>query len=223
MKNIVNKILSVATLVTISASLSACGREELVVSPEMMMAPEYSIAMIDQNAQKPEILVKFKKTMSKASVDEFSSKYGVRTLRVIPVVDVHVIQLDGLSVQAQQLVKYLNNDPAVKFAEINKTITYTPDQLSNPVYSIQTQKVNLEMTGEKVDVNGIYKTDRSGAYLETQFGRISIVDLDGTVLTKVAKVKAGSYVTVSGIVKEVKGFNLSKGVGIMPTDLKQTR
>ena len=72
------------------------------------------------------------------------------------------------------------------------------------------------MIGKQVDVSGIYKSSRSGAIITTSNGNLSIVDMDGTVVTKLPNMAEGKRVIFSGIIKEIKGFNVTKNVGIMP-------
>ncbi|MFN4150039.1 MAG: S8 family serine peptidase [Candidatus Sericytochromatia bacterium] len=223
--NILNKVLSVVTLFALSLSMTACGRTEIVtVAPEMVAPQQYAI---NQNVNvletEDQILVKFKNNTTKSSIKEFNSKYGMKIVKTIPVVNVHVMQQDGPGIKAEQLVKYLSKDPMVKYAEINNVVSYSPDQLSTPVYTIQSGMDFNKMTGEKVEIYGTYYSSRSGAYIETQYGKISVVDIDGTVLAKVGELKNGSSVSVSGIVKNVKGMNLTKGIGIMPITFENAR
>lgn len=223
--NILNKILSVVTLFALSLSMTACGKTEIVTVAPEMVAPQQIIANQNINTLETpdQILVKFKNNTTKSSIREFQSKYGMKVVKTIPTVNVHVMQQDGPGVKVEQLVKYLSKDPMVKYAEVNNALSYTPDQLSTPVYTIQSGMDFKNMTGEKVELYGTYYSTRSGAYIETQYGKVSVVDIDGTVLAKVGELRNGSSVSVSGIIKSAKGMNLTNGIGIMPIAFENAR
>lgn len=223
--NILNKILSVVTLFALSLSMTACGKTEIVTVAPEMVAPQQIIANQNINTLETpdQILVKFKNNTTKSSIREFQSKYGMKVVKTISTVNVHVMEQDGPGVKVEQLVKYLSKDPMVKYAEINNTLNYTPDQLSTPVYTIQSGMDLKNMKGEKVELYGTYYSTRSGAYIETQYGKVSVVDVDGTVLAKVGELKNGSSVSVSGIIKNTKGMNLTNGIGIMPITFENAR
>lgn len=220
MRNIVNKIFTTVCLVTIASALNACGTTETqIIQPEMI--PQYQSSMINEMPQSAkQILVKFKNTLTKSQVGDFHSKYGTKTVKVLPVINVHVIEMATMDLHAAQAVKFINNDPSVLYAETNNVIGLTPEEIG-PIYSIQNSSNLSEMVGKKMSFQGVYQSSRSGSVLQTTSGKVSIVDVDGTVVTKLPNTTNGTRISISGVVKKVKGFNQTEGIGIMPITMKK--
>ena len=158
--------------------------------------------------------------MTKNQVSSFHSKYGTKTVKVLPVINVHVIEMASVGLQANQAVKYINNDPSVLYAETNNVIGLSPEEIG-PIYTIQNTFDLNEMIGKKMDLQGVYQSSKSGAVIQTQSGKLSIVDVDGTVVVKLPNTSNGTRIAISGLVKQVKGFNQTEGIGIMPISMKK--
>lgn len=222
MKNIVKKVFTVISLVSIAAGVNACGNANLPAANQLVQAPQYTAFTREvENQQNSQLLVKFKKGTSKNGVNEFHAKYGTRTIKVLPAINVHVIETT-VGIKSSQLIRYFNNDPLVQYAEINTEISLDTDTIINPVYTIQS--VDYErMLNQQISVSGTYYSSRSGAIIETNKGRLSIVDIDGTVLTELPNLSNGSRLALSGIVKRTKGFNSTNDLGIMPVSIKIAR
>ncbi len=221
MKNIINKIFTGICLVSIATSINACGRTEMVnMQAPVEIAPQYA-ALHEQAPTENQLLVKFKSGITKSAIEEFNSKYGTKTLKVIPGINVYLIEIT-LGIRASQLVKYLENDKNVKYAEVNTVVNYNPDSEVNPVYTIMNSNIGT-MIGKKVDIKGVYHTTRSGAVIQTENEKLSVVDLDGTVLAKLPKINEGTQLIVSGVVKQVNGFNVTNNIGVMPVEVKKIK
>lgn len=194
MKNIVNRVFTAVCLFTIASGLSACGNTD---APMMMeIAPQYQASMVDYQAPQQiakQILVKFRTNMTKNQVSDFHSKYGTKTIKVLPVINVHVVEMASIGLQATQAVKYINNDPSVLYAETNNVIGLTPDEIG-PIYTIQNTFDLTEMLGKKMDLQGVYQSSKSGSVITTQLGKLSIIDVDGTVVTKLPNTNNGTRI-----------------------------
>ncbi len=219
MKNVINKIFTGICLVSLATSINACGRTQMIDMPVPAdNAPQY-VAFHEQSPIESQLLIKFKSGITKSAIEEFNSKYGTRTVKVIPGINVYLVEI-VLGIQASKLVKYLENEPLVKYAEVNHSINLNPDQLTEPVYTIMNSDYS-SMIGKKINIEGVYHSSRSGAVLQTGNSKLSVVDLDGTVLTKLAKINEGTKVMVSGVIKQVNGFNVTNNLGVMPVDIKK--
>jgi len=215
MKNIIKIALGLSFLV----SLNACN----TVSPNTvdLHYPSLYTSNIEQtmivNDNSKEILVKFKKGLMKQGINEFEAKYGLKTVKVLPATNIHVMK-NKTGIKNNQLLSYIQNDPSVLYAEINQEIAFGPDYNIVPVFNILSNYEN--MIGKTVSIRGTYFSSRSGAIIETNKGKLSIVDLDGSVLTRIFNLKDGSKILLSGVIKEVKGFNLTNNLGILPISIK---
>jgi hypothetical protein len=222
MKRLFNNIVTAICLVSITANLNACGRSNFQAMPEMTADTQYTALTLDEAPIHNQLLIKFNSGLSKNSIDTFHAKYGIRTLRIIPVINVYVVETP-IDIKANQLVEFLGNDPLVKYAEVNTSIELNPDSATNPVYTISTDKDYSQMIGKQTDIKGIYKSSRSGAVVTIGDTTLSIVDLDGTVVTKFPGMTEGTRVVISGVIKEVKGFNVTKNLGIMPVSFNKAK
>jgi len=219
---LIKKIISAGFFVVLAGSLNACGRAELPVYNYSMPQPTYTAFNNTAPEQKEQILVKFKKRISSVTSNEFNAKYGVKTAKVIPGIDVHVVEsTEGSFVPAEQLVRHISADPLVKYAEVNGKVIVDPVMIKvNPIFSTLKVENYQKMIGKKIAVNGTYRSSRSGAVVQINDEvRLSIVDLDGTVVNSMPKLTEGAKITVYGLIKEVKGFNLTNNIGIMPVTL----
>lgn len=216
MKNLINNIFTAICLVSLTANLNACGKVEMPVMPDT----QFTATNLDQAPVSNQVLIKFKSGLTKNNIESFHSKYGTKILRIIPGINVYVVETP-VDIRAEQLVRFLENDPMVKYAEVNTAIQLNPDAEVNPVYTIN-PVINYEkMIGKQLDINGVYKSSRSGAIISTKDGNLSIVDLDGTVVINLPGMAESSKVIITGIIKKVKGFNLTNNVGIMPVSFNK--
>jgi hypothetical protein len=222
MKNLYKNIATAFCLVSLAASLNACGRAELTAMPQIEAGPVYSANTLDAAPISNQLLIKFKTGITKNAMDTFHSKYGVRTIKILPLINVHLVETP-VDIRATQLVKYLENDPMVEYAEVNTSINLNPDVETEPVYSISGNVNYSQMIGKQTDVIGSYNSSRSGAVITVNNTTLSVVDLDGKVITKLPGTAEGSRVSITGIIREVKGFNITRNLGIMPVAFNKVK
>ncbi|GIW21312.1 MAG: hypothetical protein KatS3mg068_0319 [Candidatus Sericytochromatia bacterium] len=220
MKKLINNIVKFSLSLSLLAGLNACNN----VAPNTidLQYPTYA-SNIEQTMvgnENKEILVKFKKGLTKANINEFQAKYGLRTVKVLPASNIHVMK-NEIGMKNEQILGYIQNDPMVLYAEINREISFGPDYNIVPVFNILSNYQN--MIGKTISVKGIYFSSRSGAIIETSNGKLSIVDLDSSVLPRITNLKDGSKISITGVVKEVKGFNLTNNIGILPVSIKVSK
>lgn len=218
MKSIINNIVKASLGLSLLAGLNACNN----VSPNTidLQYPATYTSNVEQTMvvnENKEILVKFKKGLTRAGINEFQAKYGLKTLKVLPATNIHVMK-NEIGMRNNQMLNYIQNDPSVLYAEINQEISFGPDYNIVPVFSILNNYEN--MVGKNVSIKGTYFSSRSGAIIETSKGKLSIVDLDGSVLPRISNMKDGSQISLSGVVKEVRGFNVTNNLGILPVSIK---
>jgi len=217
MRKLINNIVKISLGLSLLAGLNACNN----VTPNTidLQYPTYT-SNIQQTMignQNKEILVKFKKGFTKASISEFQAKYGLKTVKVLPASNVHVMK-NEVGMRNEQILNYIQNDPSVLYAEINQEISFGPDYNIVPVFNILNNYEN--MIGKTISVKGVYFSSRSGAIIETNNGKLSVIDIDGTVLPRITNMKDNTKVSLSGVVKEVRGFNMTNNLGIFPVSIK---
>lgn len=102
-------------------SLTACGQNAL---PTQMSRTPIQIQSSQTNRT---LIVKFKTSMNTAAIREFNAKYGFHTLRVIPEINAQVVEVDAtVGLKLSQIIKYLQADPSVEYAEINGRLSAAP-------------------------------------------------------------------------------------------------
>jgi len=110
------------TVATLALSLTGCGKTALP------MQSQASALVQAYQAQAPrQLVVKFKLSMSTAAVHEFNAKYGFRTVKVLPEINAHVVEVDStVGLKLAQIINYLKADPTVAYAEVNGTMQVAP-------------------------------------------------------------------------------------------------
>ena len=207
----------ISTLALISAAmlLTACGRNALPTTAYMAPAP----IQIQQQAVPQELVVKFKPNVTRAAIDAFHSTYGTRTVKVLPGINVHVVALHPGVSQNNQLIQRVQRDQLVEFVEVNGRIELNPVITAKPIFSVATAVGYRDMLGQQMELKGLYLTSRSGAMIEVNGVRLSIVDTHGRVVHELPFIAPNSRIAVSGVIAPVQGFNLTENLGVRPLNV----
>ena len=65
--------------------------------------------------------------MSTAALSEFNARYGFHTLRTLPEVNAQIVEVDPtVGLKLNQIIRYLQADPNVVYAEANGRISTAP-------------------------------------------------------------------------------------------------
>ena len=123
-----SKFLIAALVAVLTYSLTGCGQmmpSATKTSSNSLSARNVVRAGGAQASQ--ELLVKFKSQINPSSIQTFHAQYGLRTLRVIPGLNVHVMTVTNGRSMAQVLAQVSKN-PMVEYAEPNHGISLNDDQ-----------------------------------------------------------------------------------------------
>lgn len=116
-----SKMILAALVAVLTYSLTGCG--QALPSATSTGAKSFSA----RNTAQQELLVKFKSQIAPSSISTFHAQYGLRTLRVIPGLNVHVMAVTG-SRSFSQVLAQVSKSPLVEYAEANHGINLNDDQ-----------------------------------------------------------------------------------------------
>jgi hypothetical protein len=214
------KLLSVICLLSLSTGIYGCGKVNLPVNAGLNLnntSYNYTTSSLNNVAQgQKQLLIKFKEGVSDGYIQSFHSKYGTKTIKVISQLGVHVVSIPN-GTDSNKMIDIIKKDPLISYVEINNSVSIDPIV---PKYTILSSDNYTQSIGKQVEISGVYKPSRSGAIIYTDSAKISVVDKDGVVLTTISNVREGSKVSITGVIKQVKGFNLTNNIGIIPISLK---
>ena len=118
-----SKFFLAALVAVLTYSLTGCGQ----MMPSATPSPSNSLSARNGAQASQELLVKFKSQINSHSIQTFHAQYGLRTLRVIPGVNVHVMTVtNGRSMS--QVLAQVSKNPMVEYAEPNHGISLNDDQ-----------------------------------------------------------------------------------------------
>lgn len=116
-----SKIILAALMAVLTYSLTGCG--QALPSATGSNANSFSA----RNTAQQELLVKFKSQITPSSISIFHAQHGLRTVRVIPGLNVHVMTVtNGRSLS--QVLAQVSKSPMVEYAEPNHGINLNDDQ-----------------------------------------------------------------------------------------------
>lgn len=119
-----SKIVFAALLAVLTYSLTGCGQMLPSATPSSTASLKASnMVRFTEGQSTQEILVKFKTSINASSIQTFQARHGLRTLRVIPGLNVHVMTATTTRLPLDQLLVQMNADPLVEYAEINRSVT----------------------------------------------------------------------------------------------------
>ena len=124
-----SKWILAALVAVLTYSLTGCG--QMVPSAGMTASDTLSArnaARAGGAQATQELLVKFKSQINPSSIQTFHAQFGLRTLRVIPGLNVHVMTVTGSRSMAQVLAQ-VSQHPMVEYAEPNQGIRLNDGQL----------------------------------------------------------------------------------------------
>lgn len=116
-----SKFILAALVAVLTYSLTGCGQ----VMPSATQTKSNSLSA--RNVAGQELLVKFKSSITSSSIQIFHAQHGVRTVRVIPGLNVHVMTVTNGRSMAQ-VIAQVSKSPMVEYVEPNQGISINDDQ-----------------------------------------------------------------------------------------------
>lgn len=133
-----NKFFSLTSALSFALLLSACGNSQIPGSVYRSQ-PAAVRAQSVSPAQAPiQLIVRFRKNVSRTDLLVFSQKYQLQTLRYQPEIDAFIMTVrTPVSSQAelQTMVNRMQQEPVAALVEVNQQIQVTPvyDMTTMPV------------------------------------------------------------------------------------------
>ncbi len=103
------------------ALLAGCGIQNRVIG----RGTQTTTSVVAPAAKNPQILVKFKARLDVTAFAAFRLTYGLRNVSQLAAIGVYVEEVTSKT-PVTDLLKTLNEDPAVEYAELNGQVSLTP-------------------------------------------------------------------------------------------------
>lgn len=103
------------------ALLAGCGMQNRVIGRGTVT----TTSAVVPAAKNPQILVKFKARMDVTAFSAFRATYGLRNVSQLNALGIYVEEVTSKT-PVDELLKTLNADPAVEYAELNGQVNLTP-------------------------------------------------------------------------------------------------
>lgn len=113
------KVFGLLALTIITLNINACGQSTSLINPIHSRIYQSQNQSVQSGL---ELLIKFKQTVSTASVRAFHKQYGTRTIDMISGINVHVVKTPA-NVSAQRILNTLSADPRIEYVEVNRQIS----------------------------------------------------------------------------------------------------
>lgn len=164
-----------------------------------------------------QILIRFKETSKETEINKFITDFKLKKLKILSGINLYVLEVPT-NMKPAQAIKKLEKISMVKYVEENKQIELNTN-LVEP-----SEKVNYaKMLGKEITITGLYEANRAGAMFSNDNGTISLIDLDNRVLLKLPNIQEGSNLKLTGIVRKIKGYNVTNDIGLLVTNVEEIK
>lgn len=162
-----------------------------------------------------QVLIRFKDTYKESDINKFIKEFNLKKVKVLSGLNIHVLEVPK-NIKSEQLVKKVGKVGIVKYVEENTQVDLTKD------FTKTTEKLDYtKILGKEITITGIYESSRAGAMFSNDNGSISLIDLDNRVLLKLPNIKEGSSLKLTGIVRKIKGYNVTNDMGLLVINIEE--
>lgn len=164
-----------------------------------------------------QVLVRFKDTYKEADINKFITDFNLKKVKVLSGLNLHVLEVPK-NMKPAQVVKKVEKVGIVKYVEENTQVDLTK------AFSQTTEKLDYtKMLGKEITITGLYEANRAGAMFSNDNGAISLIDLDNRVILRLPNIKEGSNLKLTGIVRKIKGYNVTSDMGLLVINAEQLK
>lgn len=169
------------------------------------------------NVPNNQVLIRFKEEYKKNDIDKFINSYKLKNLKVLSGINIYVLEVPK-DIKNTDFVKKVEKVGIVKYVEANKNVDLSRNFVK------ESEKVDYsKLLDKEVTITGMYEYNRAGAMFSNDSGSISLVDLDNRVILRLPENKDGSKLQITGIVRKIKGYNVTNDLGLLPISVKEVK
>lgn len=164
-----------------------------------------------------QVLIRFKDTYKEADINKFITDFNLKKVKVLSGLNLYVLEVPK-NMKPVQVVKKVEKVGIVKYVEENTQVDLTK------AFSQTTEKLDYtKMLGKEITITGLYEANRAGAMFSNDNGAISLIDLDNRVILRLPNIKEGSNLKLTGIVRKIKGYNVTSDMGLLVINAEQLK
>lgn len=172
-----------------------------------------SFASLPEN----QILIRFKEGYKNSDIEKFITTQKFKKLKILSGINIYVFETPS-GMKSDEAVKKVEKNGIVKYVESNKHVDISK-AFSAPIEKVDYSK----MLNKEVTVTGMYEYNRAGAMLSNDNGAISLIDLDNRVLLRLPSAKDGIKIKATGIIRKIKGYNVTNDIGFLPVSVEEVK